>query len=86
MKATLRLSDLPPADADRTRDLVQRVLAEAPHSGAQGTATYDACNYELTVSEAGAAERRIVARDGSLTPAQQELIGLLRRRLTPVRP
>ncbi len=44
----------------------------------------DACEYELTVSKAGAGQR-IVTRDGALTPAERELIRLLRPRLTPVR-
>jgi len=48
------------------------------------SAVPDACEYELTGSEVGA-EQRIVTRDGALTPAVRELIGLLRPRLTPVR-
>jgi hypothetical protein len=83
MQAVLRLSELPPVDADGVRDLVRRVLAEPPRSGAQAPAVRDACEYELTVSGAGA-EQRIVTRDGSLTPGQRELIGLLRPYLTHV--
>ena len=84
MQGVLRLSELPPVDADGVRALLRRVLAEPPRSGARAPAVRDACEYELTVSGAGA-EQRIVTRVGSLTPAQRELIGLLRPRLTPVR-
>ena len=84
MQAVLKLSELPPVDADGVRGLLRRVLAEATRPGVAPPAVPDACEYELTVSEAGA-EQRIVTRDGALTPAERELIGLLRPRLTPVR-
>jgi hypothetical protein len=41
------------------------------------------CGGAAAVSGAGA-EQRIVTLDGSLTPAQRELVGLLRLGLTPV--
>jgi hypothetical protein len=84
MQAVLKLSELPPADADGVRGLLRRVLAEATRSGVEAPSVPDACEYQLTVSDAGA-EQRIVTRDGALTPAERELIGLLRPRLTPVR-
>ena len=84
MRVVLKLSELPPAEADGVRGLLRRVLAEAKRSGVEPSAVPDACEYELTGSEVGA-EQRIVTRDGALTPAVRELIGLLRPRLTPVR-
>jgi hypothetical protein len=44
---------------------------------------YDGLEYELTVSSAGAPDRRIHTRDGALTPAQRALIGVLRPHLHP---
>ncbi len=44
---------------------------------------FDALEYELTVSLRGAPDRRIATRDGALTPAQRELIGVLRPHLHP---
>ena len=84
MQAVLKLSELPPAEADGVRALLRRVFAEAKRSGVEPPAVPDACEYELTLSEAGA-EQRMVTRDGALTPAERELIGLLRPRLTTVR-
>ena len=84
MQAVLKVSELPPVDADGVRGLLRRVLAESKRYGVEPPAVPDACEYELTVSEAGA-EQRIVTGDGALTPAERELIGLLRPRLTPVR-
>ena len=84
MRVVLKLSELPPAEADGVRGLLRRVHAEAKRSEVEPSAVPDACEYELTGSEVGA-EQRIVTRDGALTPAVRELIGLLRPRLTPVR-
>ena len=81
MAATLRLADMPAADADRTRGLVERVLAEHPPPAP--APMYDALEYELTISCAGAPDRQIHTRDGALTPAQRELIGVLRPHLHP---
>jgi hypothetical protein len=80
MTATLQLSDLPAADADHTRGLVEQVLAEHPPPSAP---MYDGLEYELTVSSAGAPDRQIHTRDGALTQAQRELIGVLRPHLHP---
>ena len=82
MTATLRLADLPPADADHTRSLVERVLTE-PEPPQARTPMYDGLEYELTVSCDGAPDRQIQARDGALTPAQRALIGVLRPHLHP---
>ena len=82
MTATLRLADLPAADADRTRGLVEQVLTE-PEPPQARTHVYDGLEYELTVSSAGAPDRRIHTRDGALTPAQRALIGVLRPHLHP---
>lgn len=81
MAATLQLADLPAADADRIRGLVEQVLAEQPPppSGPM----YDALEYELTVSCAGDPDRHVHTRDGALSPAQRELIGVLRPHLHP---
>jgi emfourin len=81
MTATVRLADLPPADADHTRGLVEQVLAEQPPPAS--APMYDALEYELTVSCEGAPDRQIHTRDGALTPAQRELIGVLRPHLHP---
>jgi hypothetical protein len=81
MTATLRLADLPSADADHTRGLVEDVLAE--HPPPPSTPMYDGLEYELTVSSAGAPDRQIHTRDGALTPAQRALIGVLRPHLHP---
>ena len=81
MTATLRLADLPAADADRTRGLAEQVLTE-PEPQAR-TPGYDGLEYELTVSRAGAPDRQIHTRDGALTPAQRALIGELRPHLHP---
>jgi hypothetical protein len=83
MSATLRVADLPAADADRTRGLVEQVLSEQPPSGAPRGPVFDGMEYELTVSQKGGPDRRIVAHDGTLTPAQRELIGVLRPHLSP---
>lgn len=83
MSATVRLADLPAADADRTRGLVEQVLSEqAAPAGARGP-VFDGMEYELTVTQKGGPDRRIVAHDGTLTPAQRELIGVLRPHLSP---
>ena len=81
MTASLQLADLPAADADHTRGLVEQVLAEHPPSAS--APMYDGLEYELTVSCAGAPDRQIHTRDGALTPAQRELIGVLRPHLQP---
>jgi len=82
MTATLRLADLPPADADRTRGLVEQVLTE-PEPPQARTPGYDGLEYELTVSCADAPDHQIHTRDGALTPAQRALIGELRPHLHP---
>jgi hypothetical protein len=82
MSATVRVADLPAADADRTRGLVEQVLSEKPPGAARGP-VFDGMEYELTVSQKGGPDRRIVAHDGTLTPAQRELIGVLRPHLSP---
>jgi hypothetical protein len=82
MGATLRLADLPSADAERTRGLVEQVLAE-PEAPQGRTPVRDGLEYELTVSRAGAPDHRIHTRDGALTPAQRALIGELRPHLHP---
>jgi hypothetical protein len=81
MTATLQLADLPAADADRTRGLVEQVLAEHPPP-ASGT-VYDGLEYELTVRRTGVPDQQINTRDGALTAAQRELIGVLRPHLHP---
>jgi hypothetical protein len=81
MTTTLRLADLPAADADRTRGLVEQVLAEQPPPAP--APVYDGLEYELTVSRAGVPDRQIHTRDGALTPAQRELIRVLRPHLHP---
>jgi hypothetical protein len=83
MSATVHVADLPTADADRTRGLVEQVLAEQPTPAPGRGPVFDGMEYELTVSQKGAPDRRIVAHDGSLTPAQRELIGVLRPHLAP---
>jgi hypothetical protein len=83
MSATVRLADLPAADADRTRELVEQVLSEQPKAAAARGPVFDGMEYELTVSRAGGAARKIVTRDGTLTPAQRELIGVLKPHLSP---
>ncbi len=83
MSATVRLADLPAADADRTRGLVEQVLSEQPPSSTARGPVFDGMEYELTVSRKGGPDRRIVAHDGTLTPAQRELIGVLRPHLSP---
>jgi len=82
LAASLRLADLPPADADHARGLAERVLTE-PQAAPPRTPVYDGLEYELTISRQGAPDRRIQARDGALTPAQRELIGVLRPHLHP---
>ena len=82
MTATLRLADLPAADAERTRGLVAQVLTE-PEPPQARTPTYDGLEYELTVSSDGAPDRQIHTRDGALSPAQRALIGELRPHLHP---
>ena len=82
MAATVRLADLPAADADRTRGLVEQVLAE-PEPPEARTPVYDGLEYELTVSSTGAPDRQIHTRDGALTTAQRALIGELRPHLHP---
>jgi hypothetical protein len=82
LAATVRLADLPAADADRTRGLAEQVLTERPPVAA-GRPMYDGLEYELTVSWSGAPDRQIVTRDGALTPAQRALIGVLRPHLAP---
>jgi hypothetical protein len=82
LTATLRLADLPPAEADHTRGLVEQVLTEPQQAPSRGP-MYDALEYELTVSRDGAPDREIHTRDGALTPAQRELIGVLRPHLAP---
>ncbi len=84
MTATLRLSDLPAADAERIRALAEQVLAEHPPPAPPPM--YDGLEYELTVSCAGAPDRQIHTRDGALTPAQRELIAVLRPHLHPDHP
>jgi hypothetical protein len=81
MTATLRISDLPAVDAARARELAAQVLTE--HPPAPRGPVYDGLEYELTVSRAGAPDQQIHTRDGALTPAQRELIGLLRPHLHP---
>ena len=84
MTATLRLADLPAADADRARGLAEQVLTEPePEAPQARTAVYDGLEYELTVTCAGAPDHRIHTRDGALTPAQRALIGELRPHLHP---
>jgi hypothetical protein len=70
------------ADADRTRGLVEQVLAE-PEPPPPRPPGYEELEYELTVSRTGAPARRIHTRDGALTPAQRALIGELRPHLHP---
>ena len=82
MTATLRLADLPAADADRARGLAEQVLTE-PGAPQARTAVYDGLEYELTVTRAGAPDRQIHTRDSALTPAQRALIGELRPHLHP---
>jgi hypothetical protein len=82
MSATVRLADLPAADADRTRGLVEQVLSEQPKAAARAP-LFDGMEYELTVSRVGSAARKIVTHDGTLTTAQRELIGVLRPHLSP---
>jgi hypothetical protein len=82
MAATLRLADLPAADADRTRGLVEQVLTE-PDAPQPRTPVYDGLEYELTITRAGAPDHEIHTRDGALTPAQRALIGELRPHLHP---
>ena len=82
MSATLRLTDLPSATADHTRGLVERVLTE-PQAPPSRTPVYDGLEYELTISRQGVADRQIHTRDGALTAAQRELIGVLRPHLHP---
>jgi hypothetical protein len=82
MTATLRLADLPSADAEHTRGLVEQVLTE-PETPQSRTPVYDGLEYELTFSRAGAPDHRIHIRDGALTPAQRALIGKLRPHLHP---
>ncbi len=82
MTATLRLADLPAADADRARGLAEQVLTE-PEAPQARTAVYDGLEYELTVTRAGAPDHQIHTRDGALTPAQRALIGELRPHLHP---
>ena len=81
MTATLRLADLPAADADRARGLAEQVLTEPEPEAPQ--AVYDGLEYELTVTRAGAPDHQIHTRDGALTPAQRALIGELRPHLHP---
>jgi hypothetical protein len=83
MSATVRLADLPAADADRTRGLVEQVLSEQPVAASPRGPVYDGMEYELTVSRPDGAPRKIVAHDGALTPAQRELIGVLKPHLSP---
>jgi len=82
MTATLRLADLPRADADRTRGLVEQVLTE-PETPPDRTPVRDGLEYELTIYRAGAPDHQIHTRDGALTPAQRALIGELRPHLHP---
>ncbi len=86
MSATVRLADLPAADADRTRGLVEQVLSEQPKAVGRGpvlSGMFDGMEYELTVSRPDGAARKIVTHDGALTTAQRELIGVLRPHLSP---
>lgn len=83
LSATLRLADLPAADADRARGLVEQVLSEKTEAAATRRPMFDGMEYELTVSREGGAARKIVTHDGTLTPAQRELIGVLRPHLSP---
>ena len=54
MTATLRLADLPAADADHARGLAEQVLTE-PEAPQARTAVYDGLEYELTVTRDGRA-------------------------------
>jgi emfourin len=82
MTASLRLADLPSTAADQARGLVEQVLAE-PQATSPRTPVYDGLEYELTISRQGVPDRLIHTRDGALTPAQRELIGVLRPHLHP---
>lgn len=82
MAAMLRLAELPAADAERTRGLVEQVLTE-PEAPPPRTPVYDGLEYELTVESTGAPDRQIRTRDGALTAAQRALIGELRPHLHP---
>ncbi len=79
---TVRSADLSSTDADHLRELVEQVLTEHPQA-TEGGPMYDGLEYELTVSRQGTPDRQIVTRDGALTAAQRELIGVLRPHLTP---
>lgn len=83
MSTTVHAADLSAAEADRTRGLVEQVLAEQPKPAPARGPVFDGMEYELTVSQKGSPDRRIVTHDGSLTPAQRELIGVLRPHLNP---
>ena len=82
LSGTVRAADLAATDADHLRELVEKVLTERPQAD-EGRPVYDGLEYELTVSRQGAPDRQIVTRDGTLTAAQRELIGVLRPHLTP---
>ncbi len=84
MSATVRLTELPPEVADQARELAARVLADEPVPAVrEGPSTFDAFEYELLISRAGVADDRVNTRDDALTPAQHDLIHILRPYLTP---
>ena len=83
MQAVLKLSELPPRTPTVSRSAAASVRrGEAVWGGTASGAR------RVRVPADGVecrAEQRIVTRDGALTPAERELIGLLRLRLAPVR-